>query len=643
MYKLFFAAMLALAFLPFENFSQSKTFFQQIAGHWEGTLEYQDYSADKRVKLKTYLTVTPAPDGNSAEFSTVYDDFGRIIKNAEIYKIDLTARKYAAGKSEYQIDSINDGRIVLLGSGQDGERVEPIRTTIVFGGDSLDFLKETRSPWQFRNQLSLKRAAENVLAKRTLSAAQLREDFGVFKRALTTLHPGIYRYQTSESLEKLFAELKAKLKNPLPETEFFKLISQFTSQIYCGHTFQNPNNQDGIFREKLAGGKTYLPFYFTIARGKIIVTENAAPVNLARGSEIKRINGRTAQEIIEKLLTVTHADGRNTLAHRVKQIELIRFEAERYALFDWYFPLFFPLESENFTIEATDSATKKKQTFQMAAMTKAERTAEIEKRYGKAPTYDDGWKFEILENSTARLKIENSITWRLKRIKFKEFLANAFAELREESIKNLVIDLRGNDGGDSNIGFELARYLAREILPPYASTRRLVRNVAPQIDLAKYLDTYSKELKATLQNGVPENSYKKAGNDFYEILPSENTTSYPPVTPADNNFRGQAFVISDASNASATFQFMNYVRENRLATIVGQETGGNRQGINGGNYLFLTLPNSKIETDIPVNFFAPLKPAADESVIPDYRIKPNARDIAAGVDTELNYILKSIK
>lgn len=643
MNKLFFAAMLALAFLPFDAFSQSKTFFQQIAGHWEGTLEYQDYSADKRVKLKTYLTVTPAPDGNSAEISIVYDDFGRIIKNAEIYKIDLPAKKYAAGKSEYQIDSINDGRIVLLGSGQDGERVEPIRTTIVYGGDSLDFLKETRAPWQFRNQLSLKRAAESVLAKRTLSASQLKEDFDVFKRALTTLHPGIYRYQNAASLEKLFAKLEAKLKSPLPETEFFKMISQFTNQIYCGHTFQNPNNQNGIFREKLAGGKTYLPFYFTIVDGKIIVTENAAPVNLARGTEIQRINGRTAREIIETLSSVTHADGRNTPAHRVKQIELTRFEAERYALFDWYFPLFFPLETENFMLEATDPATKKKQTFQVTAMTKAERTAEIEKRYGKAPTYDDGWKFEILENSTARLKIENSITWRLKKIKFKEFLADAFAELREKSIKNLIIDLRGNDGGDMTIGFELARYLARENLPPYASTRRLVRNVAPQIDLAKYLDTYSKELKTALQNGVPENSYKIAGIDFYEILPSENMTSYPAVTPAENNFSGKTFIISDASNASATFQFLNYVRENRLATIVGQETGGNRQGINGGNYLFLTLPHSKIETDIPVYFFAPLQVAKDESVIPNYRIKPNARDIAAGIDTELNYLLKQIK
>jgi hypothetical protein len=66
--------------------AQNKTYFQTIGGNWEGTLEYQDYSANKRVKLKTYLTVTPAPDGNSAFFFTVYDDVNRVIKESEKIK-----------------------------------------------------------------------------------------------------------------------------------------------------------------------------------------------------------------------------------------------------------------------------------------------------------------------------------------------------------------------------------------------------------------------------------------------------------------------------------------------------------------------------------------------------------------------------
>lgn len=375
--------------------AKSQTFFQQIAGNWEGTLEYLDYSENKRVKLKTYLTITPSSDGNSAEIQTVYDDFGRIIKSSETYKIDSAAKKYSAGEFEYKIDSIEEGKIVLLGEGQDGEKVEPIRETITFDKDSLEFLKETRTPWQFRNQMNFKRTKENVLSEKTFSSAQLKEDFEIFKKTLTTIHPGIYRYQTKAGLDKLFAEYETKLKNKMSEGEFFKLISQFTNQIYCGHTFLNPYNQDSLFRERLFNNKTYLPFYFRIIDGKIIVTENASSKNLTKGSEIKMINGVSSQNIIKRLLTVTKGDGKNTIDHRINSIELTRFDAERYSLFDWYFPLFFPLKDDNFKIEAVDFQTKKTVNFQIPAMTKAERTAEMAKRYGKSPTYDDGWKFEI--------------------------------------------------------------------------------------------------------------------------------------------------------------------------------------------------------------------------------------------------------
>jgi Peptidase family S41 len=633
MNKLIFTTIFAIVFLSANAFSQGKTFFQTVAGNWEGTLEYQDYSENKRVKLKTYVMIKPSQDGDSAEVTTVYDDFGRIIKEVETEKLDLVAKKFIQGDFSYQIDSIDAAKIVLLASGQDGNDVQPMRKTIIFDENSLSFLKETRTPWQFRNQLTLKRTGENVLAKKTFSPAQLKEDFDVFKKALVAIHPGIYRYNTPESLEKEFAKLESKLTKSLSEDEVFLFFSQFTEKIKCGHTYANPYNQNGLVRERVFNRKNYPPFYFRIVNRRMIITENASSNPLVKGSEITRINGVSVEEIIQKLLTVTKADGNSTLEHRINSIELTRFEAERYALFDMYFPLLFPFENEKFSIEAVDFRTKKKSSFQVSAMTKDERKDEMAKRYGKSPTYDDGWKFEIQDNSTGYLKIENSITWRLKKVKFKEFLAKAFEELRAKNIKNLIIDLRGNGGGDTDVGFELSRYLAKGKLGVYAESKRLVRNVAAQPDLAKYLDTYSDELKYALQNGVPSAGYRKFDNRYFEIIGSEN---YGQVEPYANNFTGKTFIIADSSNASATFQFLDYVKENKLAKIIGQVSGGNKQGINGGNYFFLNLPNSKVEIDIPVFFQSPLKVQKDESIVPDVIVEKQVSDIGKGFDREMS-------
>jgi hypothetical protein len=641
MNKLIFTAFLTIAFLSVNAFSQSKTFFQTVEGKWQGTLEYLDYSDGKsRVSLKTIITFKPSADGNSAEVSTVYDDFGKIIKDQDVEKIDVTAKKYFEDKTEFTIESITEGKIVLLGSGQDGEKIEPIRKTITYTNDTLTILKETRTPWQFRHIYTLKRVVENNLPTNVLSVQQLQDDFAVFKKTLTTIHPGIYRYNTSESLEKDFIELESKLKNPMNEADFFVLISQFTSKIKCGHTYANPYNQSDELKERLFNRKNYLPFYFQTINGKMIITANASSKDISLGSEITKINGVAVKEIIEKLLTVTKADGNSTLEHRLNSLQLIRSEAEIYALFDWYFPLFFPVKDETYDIEAAGFTSKKTAKFSVLAMTKAERTAEMERRYGISPTYDDGWKFEIQDKSTGYLKIDNSITWRLKTVKFKEFLAAAFAELRSKNIKNLIIDLRGNGGGDMDVGFELSRYLAKGKLGVYAESKKLVRNVTAQPDLAKYLDTYSDELKFAINNGVPAQMFRKFDDKYFEIIGREN---YPAVEPDKNNFKGKTFIIADSSNASAAFQFLDYVKENKLAKIIGQVSGGNKQGINGGNYFFLYLPNSRVEIDIPLYFQSPLKPQKDESIIPDVIVKKDFNDIGNKFDREIDAVRKLIK
>lgn len=628
---------LALLALSSNALAQGNKLFQKIAGRWEGTLEYSDYKTEKRVKLKTNLSIVIADDGKSVRFLYLYDDFGKVMKSESAHRIDEASKKYFMGDDEYSFEE-KDNQIILFGKQLDNDKLEPVRITITFSPDALTFLKETRAPFAFRNQYTFKRAA-TFEPEKTLSAVKMMEDFSIFKRAITQLHPGLYRYNTPAEIEKGFNEIESRLKTSLSESDFFKLLSQFASRLRCGHTYLNPLNQTKAVRARLFERRIHFPFYFRLLDRRMIVTGNLSSKKLAVGSEITRINGVSVENVVNELLFVTTADG-NTVASRLKSLELHVARENQYQPYDIYFPLFFPLKDEVFEVEAVDYKTKKATRFQVLAMTRAERLAETEKRFGKLPTYDDEWRFEIRNDSIAILKIGNSLTWRLKTIDYKKFIADAFAKMRVKNIRNLIIDWRGNDGGDDDLYVEIVKHLAKKSVPCARLKTRFVRVFRPDKDLSNYIEVFDKQMREFLVSGVPANLIGKRGNDgLYEFLRNEPCES---VEPAPNNFKGVSYVISDASNASAAFEFVRAVKENHLATIVGEETGGNLQGINGGNYFLLRLPNSTFEIDIPVYFQTPLTPQKDSGVIPDYPIKPSVSDIAIGTDAELDYIIKKI-
>lgn len=617
-------------------------FFRQAAGVWIGTLEYSDYRTDERVKLTTLLTIEPAADGNSATFTYLFDDFGKMIKSTELHRVDPVTKQYYVDEAIFSYQEA-DGKLILLGRALDNDRDEPVRETVSFASETLSMLKETRSPYQFRHRYDFQRSREYVGEENTLSPSQMAEDIAVLKQVLVTLHPGTFRYTNAIQLEAKFAALREQTLAPLRADQFFKLIAQTVSFIKCGHTYLNPLNQNKSVRERLFGRRTYLPFYFRLLDQRIILTGNASAKKISHGSEITKINGIPVAQIIESLLSVTTADGNNTPSTRLKELELGIVEENREQLFDFFFPIFFPMKEPVFTVEAVDYESKKTVKFQVLALTKAERRERTEAIYGKTPTYDDGWNFAIGTDGVAILRIGNFITWRLKTVEPKKFLADAFARLRTEKVKSLIVDLRGNGGGDTDTGYELARYLARKPLPPYIRGKRLVRNVMARPELATYLKSYSAELKAQLTNGIAQSRFRKSRSGYFEILPRPELESYPPVIPYPDQFRGNVFLISDSINASAAFQFFDFVRTNHLGTIVGQETGGNRQGINGGNFYFLNLPNSGLEIDIPAYFQAPLAPAKDSGVVPDLPVKETVYDIAAGRDAEVEFIKELIR
>jgi hypothetical protein len=115
------------------------------------------------------------------------------------------------------------------------------------------------------------------------------------------------------------------------------------------------------------------------------------------------------------------------------------------------------------------------------------------------------------------------------------------------------------------------------------------------------------------------------------------------IHPAGKPYHGKLYVIVDANNSSATFQFAQIVQRNKLGTLVGQPTGGSQQGINGGAFFFLRLPKSQIEMDLPLIGSFPVAPQPDAGLTPDVLVTPTLQDIIGRKDVEMARMLTDIR
>lgn len=108
------------------------------------------------------------------------------------------------------------------------------------------------------------------------------------------------------------------------------------------------------------------------------------------------------------------------------------------------------------------------------------------------------------------------------------------------------------------------------------------------------------------------------------------------IAPKPPRINAELLVLTDAQNSSATFQFAQLVQSNGIGRLLGQPTGGNLRGINGGAFFFLRLPASGLEADLPLIGRFPSTPKPDAGLTPDLIVAPSRADIAAGRDTVLD-------
>jgi len=148
------------------------------------------------------------------------------------------------------------------------------------------------------------------------------------------------------------------------------------------------------------------------------------------------------------------------------------------------------------------------------------------------------------EKSTAVMTVETFIYYD-KVDYFRHFMDSSFLLIKERGIKNLVLDLRGNGGGDPFCSVILLSYLEKQPVPYFA-------------------EPYGR----------------------YEELAQ-------PVPLAANHFTGNLYTLIDGSCGSTNGHFCALLRYNGIGKFIGTPSGSTYK-CNAGRNTEFTLDNTKM-------------------------------------------------
>lgn len=456
-----------------------------------------------------------------------------------------------------------------------------------------------------------------VRSQEKFTGAELRADFTLFKQALREAHPGLYRYHTKDEINRLFSQTESLLDHEMTQQEFYQVLLPVVAQLKCGHTKLHPESNwtDNYFygTDKLFP----LRLYFNGQKAYVLGGYENNEKMLA-GAEVISINKKPMQAIIDQLLTGFFSDGNNTT---FKFIEMGKFFSAYYANL----------------IETPDSFTIKYlkdnqlNEIKLAAISRAKIDL-FEKEMASVKPIREPYFIEFLSDKVAKLTI-SSFGEDEKKISYSRFLKEAFAEINNQGIQHLIIDVRDNEGGKDKRGALLLSYLMDRNFRYYD---RLEASTDKKYSFAKqaYLPKFYGILRMLL---IPANTGAYLWKHHKNLKVQK---------PQKHPYSGKVYVLINGASFSVTSEFAAVTHTQKRATFIGEETGGAYYGNNSGTFVIVPLTNSRLIVGIPMlAYYTAVKdyPFTDRGLIPDYEVKPHIHHMLEGRDVALEFTMNLIK
>ena len=445
-------------------------------------------------------------------------------------------------------------------------------------------------------------AQADTIFTKEYSVSQLQEDLTYWRDRLEKKLPILYLYKSKEAVDSKFDSIYNAIDHPMNELEFYRMLTPLTTFIQDGHNSIIPGEHA---MTSLRGCNDLFPLDIKCIKNKLYVSYNYSSASeLSPGTEIISINNISADVILNKFLSNLPQEGNN---------QQYIFGSINSAFRFYYFVYYGLAEKYNITFKNLTGNVGYCEVTGIDLL-----SMKNEKEKANIPDLNP-YHLKVLDSMhTAVFTIKTFDQTLIKNTynkKFKRDVSGYFNLIQDANVTNLVIDLRGNMGGNPDYVKYLLTYLFDEPFEQ-ATECRVVKN-------------------KDSENFMERN--KKSWFPFYGI---------GKFQPKKNNFKESVYVLINESTFSAGVILASTLKRENRATFIGTETGGNPV-IMSGFFMRSTwqLPNTRIQITPATlaTIYNPIELNTGRGLIPDHIIELTPEQLALSEDVYLNYTLDLIK